>query len=104
VVGAIRIVFPVGSAEGVERLAGFLRRRLDPAFTLEVRGGEVIVANVDTRDRAWRTALWAKNNCGMFVRFVIEERDEGGNLVYLSTCRECRENVNMPHSRHITGG
>jgi hypothetical protein len=95
------IRFLLGSRELAEQMEKFLEMRLDPAFTFRQEAGEIVVENVDTRDRAWRVALWIKNQSGLRPRFVIEGLDERDNVIYISTCSLCRSGGS--HDKHAGG-
>ena len=99
------IRFLMGKRELAAKLDDFLKEKLNTAYTHEVRAGEVIVGNCRDRNDAWKTALWAKNNCGLWnPKFVIEGRDENGELIYLSTCTACREQKGLTsHRQHSIG-
>jgi len=101
----LRIIFPLGNMANVGKLSAFLGQRLNKAYGFGVKGGEVVIdRGLRNIDEAWKVALFVKNQSGMWLRFVIEGRDESGSLTYLSTCQKCRQKANTPHSQHVVEG
>ena len=96
------ITFYIGGKEATDRLEAFLAARLNKAYTFKRHLGEIVVGNCRDKDESWRVALFIKNQSGLWnPTFIIEGRDESGNLVYISNCQTCRDKtVNTPHSQH----
>ena len=103
------IRFLMGRRELANKMAEFLRAKLDSVYTFEQRAGEVVVgfgpevSRVPTRDDAWKLALFVKNQSGLKPIFVIEEMDEQGRMVWVSNCSMCREKDKGPHYEHTLG-
>jgi len=85
----------------VDKLVGFLKEKLNPAYRFNPHDKFVDITNLRDRNDAWKVVLWIKNNCGVQIRFTIIEKDEQGNLLYHSTCAICKHNTSKyPHHEH----